>query len=111
MNIQPLGLSQGAGKAIEDVAAPSVRLGEAVRDHLVHEVVRRRAGPDPSGSWAASPSSVSACDVLAQEVAGGDLRDAELGHEELGLGALADAGRSQKENRPRQEGERLPGPV
>jgi hypothetical protein len=36
--------------------------------------------------------------MLAEQVAGGDLRDAELVHQQLGLCALADAGRAEQQH-------------
>jgi hypothetical protein len=41
--------------------------------------------------------------VLAKEIAGGYLRDAELGHEALRLRALADAGRAEQKYRAGKE--------
>ena len=52
--------------------------------------------PASIASFALRPSAVPACDGCAQQVAGGDLRNAEPLDETLGLGALARAGRAQQ---------------
>ena len=38
-SVEPLGLGEGAGEAVEDVAVGGVGVGEAVGNHLVDEVV------------------------------------------------------------------------
>ncbi len=102
MNIEPLGLIEGAGEAVEDEAAADVGLGEAVGDHLVDEIVGDELALVHQ-ALGGSAELGSAGDVIAQEVAGGDLRNSILSHQELGLSAFADAGGSQKEDRPGQE--------
>ena len=42
--------------------------------------------------------------VGAEDVAGGDLGDAEAAHEDLRLGAFTYAGSAEQQNRPGQEG-------
>ena len=97
--VKPLGLGEGAGKAVEDVAVGGVGQGEARGDHLVDEVVgdehalaHEVFGHDAEGGVVGA--------VLAEEVAGGDLRDAELGHQSLAWVPLPTPGAPRRRTGP-----------
>ena len=71
-------------------------------DHLVDEIVGNELPLVHQGLGRFAEFS-AVRDVGAKDVAGGDLRDAVGGHEGFGLRAFADAGSSQKKNRPGQK--------
>jgi hypothetical protein len=88
--IQPLSLIDGSRKAVENITAACIRAGKAVRNHLIHEIVRDELPLIHEGfSGFAQLRSVS--NVGAEQVTGGDLRNTVGGHESLGLSAFADA--------------------
>ena len=106
--VQPLGLAKRPRIAVEDVAALNVRLRKPRTHHIVHHLVRDKLAlvHQTLGSFT---EIGPARDIVAQDIAGRDLGDAEVSHQELSLGSLSDAGSSQKENRPGQKAS-LPGP-
>lgn len=90
--IQPFGLGKRSGKTIQDVSGRRVRLCEANRDHLVHQIVGYKL-PLPHQVIGQHTQFSVIPAMLPEEVAGGNLRDAKAGDEELRLGALTAAGR------------------
>ena len=83
-----LGLGDGAGHAVQDKALGAVGLGQPLLQDADDDVVRHKAaGVHVALGLQAHLGAV--LDGGAQDVAGGDCRDAQLGGEDLGLGALA----------------------
>ena len=93
---QRIGLRHGAREAVEDEAVLAVGLVDALGDDAVddlvgnqvaaiHDLLGREAHRRPGG------------DRRAQDIAGRELRNTELLDQDLGLRALADARRSEKD--------------
>ena len=83
-----LGLGDGAGHAVQDEALCAVRLGQPLFQDADDDIVRHKAaGVHVALGLQAHLGAL--LDGGAQDVAGGDGRDAQLGGEDLGLGALA----------------------
>ncbi len=96
-HVEAPGLSRGAGIAIEDDAGLGreavERLADDARDDLVgHQFARFHHGLGLEADRRAG------LDGGAQHVAGRELDHAALGHEALGLRALAGAGRTKQDD-------------
>ena len=90
-----IGLGNGAGKAVEQVALGAVRLLQALGDQPDDDVV----GHEAAGFHdllRLQAERRAGLDGGAQHVAGGDLRDAEFFGDEAGLGTFAGTGRAQQ---------------
>jgi hypothetical protein len=74
--IQPFGLSQGSGEAIQDVSGRRVRLCEANRNHLVHQVVRYQLSL-PHQVVGYHPQLCAVPTMLPEQIASGNLGNAE----------------------------------
>ncbi len=89
--VELLDLGEGARVAVEQEAGLGVGLVDAVADHRVGDLV----GDVLAGVHVAlgldGRAAVPCGDVGAEDVAGGDRRDAVVLGDELGLGALAGA--------------------
>ena len=87
MPVERLGLADRAREAVEDRPAAGVRPAEPPLEHAQRGRVRHElAGVDELGDLVAERRV--APDLLAEEVAGRDLGDAEPRGEQVGLGAL-----------------------
>src|SRR6185436_12605142 len=84
------------GEAVEDVALRGVAPAEALLDDAHHELIRdERAQVDELLHFLAERGVLAG--GAAEDVAGGDVGDAEGFRELLGLGALPDRGRADKQ--------------
>ena len=94
--VELVDLGRGARVAVEQEALRGVRLGQAVAHQAVGQLVRHvLAGVDDRLDL--EPERGLVAHVGAEDVAGGDGRDAEVLGDLLGLGALARAGRAEDE--------------
>src|SRR4051812_7360136 len=95
VTIKPFCLPQGSRITIQNIAPVYVGLGESRPHHVVHHVIGNELSliHQTFGCFA---KIGSARDVVAKNVAGGDLGDAEVSHEALSLGSLSYAWSSQK---------------
>ena len=89
--VERLGLGHGAREAVEDDAGRGVLPGQAVIDHGHHDVIRHEGAgihvlPDLLGQWRVALAHGP------EELAGGNVGQAQGLGETLGLGALARAG-------------------
>ena len=89
--VEKFGLLERARIAIQDVPAMRVVLLQAVENHLVDDLVVHQQ-PCAHDLFRLEPQLGAAGDVAAQQVAGGDLRNAVLGDQQLCLRTLANAG-------------------
>ena len=69
-------------------------------NHVIYKVVRDELTLIHQGLWPLCPSSVPLADVGAEDVAGRDLRNAELGHEELAWVPLPTPGAPKRRTGP-----------
>ena len=90
MSVEPCRLGKGAWKAIKDVAGMHIIAGETGLHHIIHDLVGNELPLIHQGFCRLSQFS-SLCDVLAENIARRDLRNAEGSHQQLGLGSLAHA--------------------
>ena len=94
--VQSLGLRDGAGEAVHEEALGGVGFLQPVLDDADdHAVGDQVAGVHVLLGFQAHGGLV--LDRVAQDVAGGDVGDAVLGHDTAGLGALAGSGRAQQD--------------
>ena len=83
------GLREGAGEAVEEEVLHRLGAADAVEDHARSPDRRARGRRRPCAPWRPCPSGVAAVDVVAQQIAGGEMRDAVAVGEPFALGALA----------------------
>jgi hypothetical protein len=94
-SIELLDLRRSAGVPVEQEASLDVRPGEAILDHCVGDAV----GDVLAGvhvPLCPAPELGALGHVRAEDVAGRDRRDIEVGAQALGLRALAGARRAEK---------------
>ncbi len=95
--IERRGLIDGARKTVEDEAAPRVGFRKALPDHAEHDVVFDQQA-SIHGLLCLQPERSSVGDGGAQQIAGGDLRNAVPLDQTLRLSALTGAGRAQQDD-------------
>src|SRR5260221_2165016 len=86
--VQDLRLGDVAREAVEEEAVRGVGLGQPVADDVYRELVRDQL-PGVGVLLRLHAQGGAAADVRAEDVAGGDLRHAQVVGDELGLRALA----------------------
>src|SRR5437867_2578618 len=91
--VEGVGLGNGTRKAVDDEARLAVRLAEAVADHADHDLVGDVLARSEDGLRLATELGAGG-DLRPEHVAGGDVRDAELRAEHVGLGPLSGPGRA-----------------
>src|SRR4051794_25465836 len=102
MSVQPLSLTQSSRIAVENITIVDIGLGESRANHVIYDPVRDKLSLVHQAFG--GPAQVcSSCDVIAQNIASGDLRDVVAGHQALRLRSLAYARSAQKKDRPGQE--------
>ena len=104
--VQGLRLRDGAREAIEDRAARRGRLRQLVHEHLDRDVVRYQVAALHVGAGLLAELSAVA-QRLAEQVARGDVRQAQLLAEGRRLGPLPRADRADQQEDPPPGGRRL----
>jgi hypothetical protein len=94
--LERLGLGDGAGEPVEDVPLRRVRPREALPDEAHGELVGYEVAP-ADDRFHLLPELRLALDRVAEDVARGDLGDAELLRHQAGEGALAGARGAEKD--------------
>jgi len=95
---QILRLGHRSRKAVEHEAVPAVRLLDAIRDHLQHQRIGHELAARHDRLGLLSERRAVG-DILAQHVAGGEMRNTALLRQFLGLGAFAGTRRAEKDHR------------
>ena len=90
------GLPHGAGVAVQDAAPGHVGAGQPLLDHGVGDVVGDQAAAVHDGLDALADLGAARL-VVAEHVAGGDVRDGEGAGQHLGLGPLPGAGGAEQD--------------
>ena len=92
--VQGLSLADGAGHAVQDIAIGAVGLSQPLGHDADDHGVRNQLTGVHIG-LGLQPGGGAVLNGGAEDVAGGNGRDVQLGAEDLGLGAFAGAGGAQ----------------
>ncbi len=100
--VQPFGLVQGTRKPVQNITAFGIILLKPVRHHVVHQLIRNQLALAHQlvGQHAQLGMLLP---VLPQQIACGNLRNAVLRHQALGLRPLPDARRPEHQHGPWQK--------
>ena len=94
--VQGLGLGDGAGHPVQNEAVDTVGLLQPLTDDADDHVIRDQLAGVHIG-LGQQPGLGAFLNGGAQDIAGGDRRDAQLGTEDLSLGAFPGSGGTQKD--------------
>ena len=94
--VQGLRLRHRAGEAVEQEASAAIGAGDPLPDHVDHHLVGHQLAA-VHVLLGLHPQLGSSLDVVPEDVAGRDLRDAVVPGEEVGLCPLATAGRPEEQ--------------
>ena len=100
---QRLRLGGGAGEAVQDESAVMVEVFQAVLHHGLGDVVRHQF-PVVDVGFCQPPEIGLGMDVVAEDITGGDVVQAEMPCQVLGLGALAGTRAAQQHDIQRAPG-------